>query len=164
MDKKHLFSLSLTLIIVMLFSAMGPTVVYADGETPPDPPTSETNDTEEVTGEGEDGDTATFTVALNTQPTAVVTISVNSNNTAEGTVNPSQLTFTNLTWSAIQTVTVTGIDDGNNLDGDVSYTIQMTVDGSTTAAEYIGLDPDDVTVVNRDNDLQPVFLPIILKN
>ncbi len=59
MDKKHLFSLSLTLIIVMLFSAMGPTTVYADGETPPPPPTTEASDTDGETGEGDAGDTAT---------------------------------------------------------------------------------------------------------
>ena len=43
MYKKHLFSLSLTIIIVMLFSALGPTTVYADDGAPPDAPTTETD-------------------------------------------------------------------------------------------------------------------------
>ena len=36
MDKKHLFTLSLILIVVMLFSAVGSTTVYADDGAPPD--------------------------------------------------------------------------------------------------------------------------------
>ena len=50
MDKKHVFILSLTLILVMLFSAMGPTMVYAQDGTPTDSPTAEAS--------GTDGDTS----------------------------------------------------------------------------------------------------------
>jgi hypothetical protein len=112
----------------------------------------------------EDGDQATFTVRLNTEPTDNVVVNVASSNVAIGTVSPGQLTFTAVTWSDVQTVTVTGVDDGYNPDGDKSYTIQLTIDGSTAATEYAALDPDDVTVVNLDNDLPPIFLPIIFKN
>jgi hypothetical protein len=111
----------------------------------------------------EDGDTATFTVQLNSEPTGNVVINVVSSNTATGTVGPGQLTFTNLNWSDVQTVTVTGVDDGDNPNGNQSYTIQLTVDGSTAATEYAALDPDDVSVVNRDNDAQPIYLPLIVK-
>ncbi len=45
MYRKHLFSLSLTLIMVMLFSALGPTTVYADEGAPPDAPTTEGSET-----------------------------------------------------------------------------------------------------------------------
>jgi hypothetical protein len=45
MYRKHLFSLSITLIVVMLFSALGPTTVYADDTSPPDAPAAETSDT-----------------------------------------------------------------------------------------------------------------------
>ena len=67
MDKKHLFSLSLTLIIVMLFSAMGPTTVYADDGAPTDAPSAEVSETdgeaeeaaieEEVADEAGEGET-----------------------------------------------------------------------------------------------------------
>ena len=46
MNKKHLFSLSLTLIIVMLFSALGPTTVYADDGAPADTTTGEAPQTD----------------------------------------------------------------------------------------------------------------------
>ena len=45
MYRKHLFSLSLTLIMVMLFSALGPTTVYADDGVPTDAPTAEGSET-----------------------------------------------------------------------------------------------------------------------
>jgi len=51
MDKKHLYSLSLTLIFVMLFSAMGPTTVYAQDGTPTDAPTAEASNTDGETVE-----------------------------------------------------------------------------------------------------------------
>lgn len=47
MYRKHLLSLPLTLIIVMLFSALGPTTVYADDGVPTDTPTTEVTETDE---------------------------------------------------------------------------------------------------------------------
>ena len=59
MNKKHLISLSLTLIIVMLFSALGPTTVYADDGTPPDTTTVEAPQTDgETVDEGNTGEQA----------------------------------------------------------------------------------------------------------
>ena len=40
-DKARAFLLSLTIIAVLVFSAVGTTVVYADGGTPPDSPSAE---------------------------------------------------------------------------------------------------------------------------
>ena len=54
MHRKHLFSLSITLIIVMLFSALGPTTVYADDGAPTDTSTTEVSDS----GDGGAGDQA----------------------------------------------------------------------------------------------------------
>jgi CSLREA domain-containing protein len=113
----------------------------------------------------EDGGQATFTIRLNSEPTGNVVIDVASSNIGEGTVDMSQLTFTPLDWSKVQTVTVTGVDDGDNPDGDVSYTIQLTINtGSTADVTYDGLDPDDVAVINQDNDTRPIYLPLILKD
>src|SRR5262249_55301779 len=53
---------------------------------------------------GENGDTATFTIALASQPTASVTIGLSSNDTTEGTVGPTSVTFTTANWNAPQTV------------------------------------------------------------
>ena len=59
----------------------------------------------------EAGGTATFSVALNSQPTADVTITLASNDLGEGTTNVASLTFTAANWNVAQVVTVTGVDD-----------------------------------------------------
>ncbi|HIK09829.1 MAG TPA: DUF4347 domain-containing protein, partial [Oscillatoriaceae cyanobacterium M33_DOE_052] len=68
----------------------------------------------------EAGGTATFTVALTSQPTANVTINLSSDNTAEGTIDKPSLVFTAANWNTPQTVTITGKDDLVD-DGNISY-------------------------------------------
>src|SRR5690606_30188424 len=92
----------------------------------------------------EAGDTATFTVVLDTQPSADVSIALSSSDTSEGTVAPASLTFTAANWNILQTVTVTGVDD-NEVDGDVAYEI-VTAAATSADATYNGVDPDDVSV------------------
>ena len=91
-----------------------------------------------------------LTWLLSTQPSSTVTVPISSSDTSEGTVDKTSLVFNPNNWSAPQTVTVTGVDD-NVADGDVSYAISI---GSIRSADeaYNGLNPDDVTVVNLDND------------
>jgi hypothetical protein len=98
----------------------------------------------------EKGGQASFTVRLITAPTADVIIPLSSSNTNEGTVSPASLTFTPANWNTFQTVTVTGVDDAS-VDADVAY---FAVLGKATSAdtEYDGLDPTDVTIVNRNDD------------
>jgi hypothetical protein len=69
MFRKHLYFLSLTLIVVMLFSALGPTTVYADDEAPPDAPAAETSQTEGESAEGEDAAGQADEVAPEEEPT-----------------------------------------------------------------------------------------------
>ncbi|PLX83591.1 MAG: hypothetical protein C0617_10650 [Desulfuromonas sp.] len=110
-----------------------------------------------ITGDtGEDGTTATFTVALDTAPTEPVTIGVTSSDTTEGTVSPEELTFTAADWSTSQTVTVTGADDAI-ADGDVAYTIILAPAVSMDPA-YGGIDPADVLVTNVDDEA-PGLMP-----
>jgi hypothetical protein len=94
--------------------------------------------------------TAAFTVVLDTEPTADVTLGLTSSNTDEGDVSPASLTFTALTWSVAQTVTVTGADDFVD-DGDVVYTI-VTAEAVSGDGKYDTLDASDVTVTNLDDD------------
>ena len=98
----------------------------------------------------EAGGTATFTVVLNAPPTADVTIPITSSDDTEGTASPDSLTFTPENFDAPQTVTVTGVDDGD-VDGDVVYTIET---GAATSADsgYDGFDADDVEVTNTDDE------------
>ncbi len=101
-----------------------------------------------VTTETGGGDT--FDVVLDSQPTADVTIAIASSNTDEGTVSTGLLTFTPDDWDTPQPVTVTGKDDDID-DGDTAYTIFVQPAVSVDLA-YAGVDPDDVSVTNSDDD------------
>ena len=98
----------------------------------------------------EDGGQAEFTVVLNTQPTANVTINLASENVNEGVIDQSSLVFTPENWSNPQKVTISGVDD-DNTDGDVDYTIKTDVSVSDDP-NYNKINPDDVTVTNKDNE------------
>jgi large repetitive protein len=98
----------------------------------------------------ESGGTATFAIALNTQPTADVTIGLSSSDASEGTVAPTSVTFTAANWNAAQTVTVTGVNDDLD-DGDVAYTI-LTAAATSTDANYSNMNAADASVTNTDND------------
>jgi hypothetical protein len=98
----------------------------------------------------EKGATASFTVRLITAPTADVVLPLSTSNTAEGSISPASLTFTPSNWDVAQTVTVAGVDD-TVVDADVPY---FAVLGVATSAdtEYAGLDPDDISLINRNDD------------
>jgi hypothetical protein len=102
----------------------------------------------------EAGGTATFTVALATQPDADVRIGVSSSDGAEGTASPAALTFTLRNWDAPQTVTVRGVDD-RVVDGPRPYTIVLAP--AESGGVYAGADPPDAQIVNQDDDA-PGFL------
>ncbi|MGK5092178.1 Calx-beta domain-containing protein [Deltaproteobacteria bacterium TL4] len=101
----------------------------------------------------EAGETATFTIKLNSEPTGDVVVEVASSDPGEGTVSPAKLTFTPSNWNANQTVTVTGIDD-ESADGNQNYTILLTLNLTETKdlKGYGDLNPRDVTVINTDNE------------
>lgn len=98
----------------------------------------------------EAGGTATFTVALNIQPLADVIIGLASLDLTEGTVAPAALTFTSGNWNDPQEVTVTGVND-NIDDGNIDYSI-VTAAALSEDASYNSLNPNDVSVINVDND------------
>jgi hypothetical protein len=100
----------------------------------------------------EAGGQATFNIRLNSEPTADVAIGLTSSNTAEGTVAPATVTFNSTNWNTYQTVTITGVDDGAVIDGDIAYQIITAADTTTADTNYNNLDPADVTVTNTDND------------
>ena len=96
------------------------------------------------------GGTDTFTIVLNSQPMADVTIGITSEDLTEGTAAPATVTFTTDNWDTPQPVTVTGADDAVD-DGDVEYTI-VTAPAVSSDTAYAGLDADNVTVTNLDNE------------
>ena len=99
----------------------------------------------------EDGTSDQFSVVLNTQPTSDVTIQLNSDNTDEGTVAPSNLTFTSANWNTPQIVTITGVDD-MDADGDITYNIILN-SAVSSDDDYNGIDPDQVRVINLDDEI-----------
>ena len=105
----------------------------------------------------EDATSATFTIRLDTEPSADVNISISIDDLTEGTINPANLitlTFDDSNWNIAQSVTVTGVDDGD-IDGPVSYTA-VTSQVVTADTDYMGMNPADVTIINTDNE---VFIP-----
>lgn len=110
----------------------------------------------------EAGQTATFTVVLDSQPTENVLISVTSTDATEGTASASTLTFTSLNWASAQTVTVTGIDDAFE-DGNIAYSIVLSAAVSDDLS-YSGINPDDVAITNNDNDTSGITVSSISGN
>jgi hypothetical protein len=105
-----------------------------------------------VTTEG--GGIDSFSIVLNSQPTAEVTVALASSDTTEGVVSPAAVSFTSANWNVPHPVTITGVDDEMD-DGDVVYTIII---GATNSDDpnYSGLNPEDVSVTNQDNDTASV--------
>ncbi len=101
----------------------------------------------------ESGGTDIFDVSLASEPSADVTIGISSSDTTEGTIDKTSLTFTPANWDTPQSVTVTGVDDPIE-DGDVPYSI-VTDPAESTDPNYNGLDANDVSILNEDDDLPP---------
>jgi parallel beta-helix repeat protein/VCBS repeat-containing protein len=91
------------------------------------------------------GGTANFAMSLNLQPVADVTVHLYSSNTGEGTVSPSDVTFTLDNFDQPHVVTVTGVNDGTLTS--VAYTIIADAAVSTDS-RFNGLVPSSVAVTN----------------
>jgi len=134
-------------------ATLGATTVHTATITDNDSPGISIN---QVSGlvTSESGVQAGFTVVLNTAPTANVVIGISSSDTSEGTVSTASLTFTTANWSTPQNVTITGVDDAL-VDGDIAYSV-ITAAATSTDLNYNGINAQDVSVTNTDNDSAPV--------
>lgn len=103
----------------------------------------------------ESGGTASFTVVLSTAPTAEVVFDLSTSDASEGVSPSATLRFSSATWNVAQTVIVAGVDDGVT-DGNMAYTIAIGAAASTDTA-YAGLDPDDVSLINVDDEIAGVL-------
>lgn len=101
----------------------------------------------------EDGGTAAFSVRLESEPISDVIIPLRSSDPQEGRADARALEFTPDDWEVAQTVTVTGINDGEE-DGAKGYAVVLERAESRDRF-YDGFDPDDVSLTNRDNDPEP---------
>ena len=107
----------------------------------------------------ESGGVATFTVALNRAPAATVRLPLGSSDEGEATVSPAELVFSVESWQTPQVVTVTGIDDPDR-DGDQAFRV-MTGPATSADPAYAGVDPEDIEIGNRDDEIEPVVAQIV---
>ncbi|NJP05656.1 MAG: tandem-95 repeat protein [Chloroflexaceae bacterium] len=102
----------------------------------------------------EPDDTATFTVALTSEPLAAMTLALTSTDTTECTV-PASITLTSANWTSGVSVTVTAQDD-TVADGAQTCIIETAI--SSASSEYDGIEPDDVTVTVEDDEIATVVV------
>lgn len=110
----------------------------------------------------ETGESASFRVALLTQPTAAVTIDITQEAASIGApskssgneliVAPTTLTFQAADWNQPQTVTVTGRDDP---DRDQDKTVRLKLEAASADTAYADLLSVSVFVTNIDDEPDP---------
>ena len=94
--------------------------------------------------------TATYTIALDTQPTGTVTIDLTPNHPSTGvTADPAQLTFTTSNWNQPQTVTVTPVQD-YVLEGEHVSAIGHAVASTDPRYDDISFAPVTVSITDPD--------------
>jgi hypothetical protein len=79
-----------------------------------------------------------------------VTISVTSNDLTEATVDKSSLSFEPGNWETPQVVTVTGVDDSPNIDGNQTPGIVLAVVDDSSDDAFDPLPDQTVTVTVVD--------------
>lgn len=103
--------------------------------------------------------TATFTVALTSQPTATVTVDLSASDEGECTM-PASLSLDETNWEQGIAVTVTALDDAID-DGNQACTVQTDV--NSPDAHYAGIAAADIAVtVADDNDTAGVIIATTL--
>ncbi len=100
----------------------------------------------------ETGTQDTITVVLSKQPLSDVVFNVTSADTGEATIDKATLTFTTANWNAVQTVTVTGVQDGQ-ADGDQTIDVTISVNPANSNAHFAGLAPQSVLPLVVDSGI-----------
>jgi parallel beta-helix repeat protein len=108
-----------------------------------------------------DGGTATFTVQLTSKPTSDVMIPLRSDDRTLGLASPTRLFFTPDDWNVPQTVTMTGVDDGDvDTQVDRTYTSELGYASSADPVYNGYLSQSLVSVTNHDVDILATAVPI----
>ena len=104
-----------------------------------------------------EGGSATYTVALDSEPTADVTVTITGHAGTDLTLTPAtaMLTFTPSTWNRTQTVTVTAGDDGDALNDSALLTHR-----ARGATEYASV-TESLSVTVTDDDTKATGAPTI---
>ena len=108
-----------------------------------------------------EGSSATYTVALATQPSGSVTVAITG--AASGvSVSPTLLSFTPSDWSTAQTVTVTAAEDDNTASESLTLTHTAVGGGyaGQTATLAVSTTDDDSAALFTDHPIVPGETPI----
>ena len=98
-----------------------------------------------------EGDAASYTVKLATEPTNTVTVAISGQSGTDLTLDKTSLTFTTSTWNDVQTVTVTAGEDSDT-DEDTA-----TLTHTASGGGYGNVD-EDFAVTVTDNDTPGLVL------
>ena len=126
------------------------TVIVQDGDIPPGVTVSP------VMLSITEGASDTYTVELTSEPTGDVVVEIAGHAgggvvTVDGSSAVVALTFTTGDWNTAQTVTVAAVDD-STAGGTESVSLTHAVKDADSAAEYVGVTGESVTVTVADND------------
>ena len=120
------------------------------------------SETELTVAEAGTGNTATYTVVLDSEPTGTVTVAVASDAPANATVSPASLEFevddtNSKKWDDPQTVTVTGVDDDIDNAGDKR---EVTISHTVKGGDYEDFLAGSVAVDVTDDDDAPTAITL----
>ena len=101
--------------------------------------------------EVDEGDDASYTVKLATEPTGTVTVTVSGHSGTDLTLDTTSLTFTTSTWDTAQTVTVTAGEDDDTANDTATLTHAASGGG-------YGAVEEDLAVTVTDNDTANLLL------
>ena len=104
----------------------------------------------------EDGGSDMVWIKLTNQPTHSVTFGLSVSDGTEGRVNRSSMTFTTSNWDTARWILVSGNEDFD-ADGNVAYSI-ITSPFTSDDLNFASLNPQDIPVVNNDNEAVSVSL------
>lgn len=112
----------------------------------------------------ENGDEATFTVKLLSEPSGIVTLDLSSSDLTEGQLGQTNVQFNPANWDTPQTIIVSGLPDPIPFkDGNIPYQI-ITANVSSTDANYNTLDAStiaDIDLINQDNTGPGIELTVV---
>lgn len=151
-------SLALSLIRVVLITLL--TTACGDGGGGPTITPSAAVLVSPALGQtSETGDTTSFEVVLNTAPDDLVTLRLMVNDDTEAALMTPELIFTPDNWFVPQPVIVRGIDDAL-ADGPTPFAVVFGAVESNDA-DYAGLQPNAVSVLNADDDSAGLILDML---
>ena len=135
-----------TTVAVLTHDAVPDDPVRKVDGTPPEPGVTVRPRTRTVP----EGGTASYQVALDSQPRGSVTVSVTpaADSDPDLGATPARLTFTASNWSTGQTVTVSAADDQDGTVGTATFGHTAT----STDPEYSGIEIADVTAAENDDE------------